>query len=277
MKATLAPTIKLVNGVEMPQLGLGTWPMKDAEASVVVQEALRVGYRLVDTAENYENERGVGEGIHNSGVNRKDIFVTTKFNRKWHSIKGAKNACKASLERMRLDYIDLLLIHWPNPDQGTYVEAFEGLIELLKEGLVRSIGTSNFEKAHLQRLFDLGYLPHVNQIQLDPYHCRDELIAVHKAKGITTETWRPLGFGSSLLEDPKVIKIANSYDRRPAQIVLRWAVQQGYVTVPKTSNLRRMVENINIFDFILSESDMRTLDTMHRPDPKMLNADSLGH
>lgn len=157
-----APTLTLANGLPMPQLGLGTWPMNDAEAAVTVEAALRMGYRLIDTAENYENERGVGEGIRNSGVVRSEIFVTTKFNRKWHSVDGARQACEASLERLGLDCIDLLLVHWPNPDQGRYVEAYQGLVRLLEAGLVKSIGTSNFKPAHLQKLFDLGLVPHLN-------------------------------------------------------------------------------------------------------------------
>src|SRR6478609_537526 len=143
----------------MPRLGLGTWPMDDAEAAVAVAGALRIGYRLIDTAENYENERGVGEGIHDSGVDRAEVFVTTKFNRKWHSIEGARQACEASLGRLGLDYLDLLLVHWPNPDQDRYVEAFAGLVPLLDAGLVRAIGTSNFKPPHLQRLFDHGMTP----------------------------------------------------------------------------------------------------------------------
>ena len=141
-----APTLTLANGVKMPQLGLGTWPMDDAEAAVAVAGALRIGYRLIDTAENYENERGAGEGIRNSGVDRAEVFVTTNFNRKWHSIEGARQVCAASLARLGLEYLDLLLVHWPNPDQDRYVEAFAGLVPLLGAGLVRAIGTSNFNK-----------------------------------------------------------------------------------------------------------------------------------
>jgi len=172
MKITPAPLLTLSNGVEMPRLGLGTWPMNDAEAAETVALALDMGYRLIDTAENYENERGVGEGIRRSGVARGELFVTTKFNRKWHSVEGARQACEASLERLGLDYIDLFLVHWPNPDQGRYVEAFEGLVKLQEAGLVRAIGTSNFKPAHLQQLFDRGLCPQVNQIHLDPWHAR---------------------------------------------------------------------------------------------------------
>ena len=272
-----APTLTLANGVEMPQLGLGTWPMNDAEAAVTVAAALAMGYRLIDTAENYENERGVGEGIRQSGVARADIFVTTKFNRKWHSVDGARAACEASLERLGLDYIDLLLVHWPNPDQGRYVEAFQGLVRLLEAGLVKSIGTSNFKPAHLQKLFDLGLVPHLNQIQLDPYHLRDDLVEIHRAKGIVTGAWRPLGCGNAMLADPVISAVAERHGRTTAQVILRWLTQQGFVATPKSSNPTRMAQNLDIFGFSLSADEMALLGTLDRPDPEMFDADSFGH
>ncbi len=272
-----APRLTLANGVEMPQLGLGTWPMNDTEAAVTVAAALAMGYRLIDTAENYENERGVGEGIRQSGVARADIFVTTKFNRKWHSVDGARAACEASLERLGLDYIDLLLVHWPNPDQGRYVEAFQGLVRLLEAGLVKSIGTSNFKPAHLQKLFDLGLVPHLNQIQLDPYHLRDDLVAIHREKGIVTGAWRPLGCGNAMLADPVISAVAERHGRTTAQVILRWLTQQGFVATPKSSNPTRMAQNLDIFDFSLSAEDMAQLGGLDRPDPEMFDADSFGH
>lgn len=272
-----APTLTLANGVKMPQLGLGTWPMNDAEAAVTVAAALGMGYRLIDTAENYANERGVGEGIRQSGVSRADIFVTTKFNRKWHSVDGARAACEASLERLGLDYLDLLLVHWPNPDQGRYVEAYQGLVRLLEAGLVRAIGTSNFKPAHLQKLFDLGLVPHLNQIQLDPYHLRDDLVAIHRAKGIVTGAWRPLGCGNAMLADPTIVSVAERHGRTTAQVILRWLTQQGFVATPKSSNPTRMAQNLDIFDFTLSADEMALLGTLDRPDPDMFDADSFGH
>ena len=272
-----APTLTLANGLEMPQLGLGTWPMNDAEAAVTVEAALKMGYRLIDTAENYENERGVGEGIRNGGVARAEIFVTTKFNRQWHSVDGARAACEASLERLGLDYIDLLLVHWPNPDQGRYVEAYQGLVRLLEAGLVKSIGTSNFKPAHLQKLFDLGLVPHLNQIQLDPYHLRDDLVAIHREKGIVTGAWRPLGCGNAMLTDPVISSVAERHGRTTAQVILRWLTQQGFVATPKSSNPTRMAQNLDIFDFSLSADEMALLGTLDRPDPSMLDADSFGH
>lgn len=272
-----APKTLLANGVEMPQLGLGTWPMNDAEAATAVANALRTGYRLIDTAENYGNERGVGEGMRRSGIARSEIFVTSKFNRQWHSLEGARTACEASLARLGLDYLDLLLIHWPNPDQDRYLEAFHGLLRLLDAGLVRAIGTSNFKPAHLQKLFDNGLTPHVNQIQLDPYHLRGDLIAIHEAKGIVTETWSPLGRGNQMLADPVITAVAQQHGRTAAQIVLRWHTQRGFIPTPKSADPVRQAQNLDIFDFALSDAEMNTLNGLDRPDPMMFDADSFGH
>lgn len=277
MNVKPAPHLTLSNGVQMPHLGLGTWPMDDAEAAVAVARALNIGYRLLDTAENYQNEKGVGEGIRKSGVSRAEVFVTSKFNREWHSVAGARQACEASLERLGLDYLDLFLIHWPNPDQDRYVEAFEGLVRLQEAGLVRAIGTSNFKPAHLERLFAAGFKPQVNQIQLDPYHRRDDLVAIHRARGIVTETWSPIGRGSAMLADPAIVAAAERHGKTPAQVVLRWHVQQGFVPAPKSANPQRLAENLAVFDFALSADEMAALDGLDRPDPAMFDADVFGH
>jgi len=176
----LAPTVSLANGVAMPAIGLGTWPMDDAEAAGAVARAIGRGYRLIDTAQNYGNEAGVGAGVRASGVAREEIFLTTKFNRAWHSVAGVREACEASLKRLGMDYIDLYLIHWPNPDQDRYLDAFHGLQRVAEAGLVRAIGVSNFKPAHLARLLDAGLVPQVNQIQLDPYHPRADIVAIHQ-------------------------------------------------------------------------------------------------
>ena len=277
MKITPAPLLTLSNGVEMPRLGLGTWPMNDSEAAETVALALDMGYRLIDTAENYENERGVGEGIRRAGVARGELFVTTKFNRKWHSVEGARQACEASLERLGLDYIDLFLVHWPNPDQGRYVEAFEGLVKLQEAGLVRAIGTSNFKPAHLQQLFDRGLCPQVNQIHLDPWHARSDHIEVHEARGIVTESWSPLGRANAMLSDPVILDVARRHGRTPAQVILRWHTQLGYVPIPKSSNPKRLAENLDVFGFELSAEELAAIGALDRPDPEMLDSDVFGH
>lgn len=277
MTSFTAPHVTLANGVQMPQLGLGTWPMNDAEAAEAVTTAIELGYRMIDTAENYGNESGVGLGIRNASVPRDEVFVTTKFNRQWHSYEGAQQACEASLKRMQLDYIDLLLIHWPNPDQDQFVEAYLGLTRLLDQGKVRAIGTSNFKPAHLQRLFKLGLTPHLNQIQLDPYHRRDDLIALHRQHNIVTESWRPLGCGNEMLQDPAIVALAQQHDRTPAQIVLRWAVQQGFCTAAKSANPVRMQENLNVFDFSLSDQEMAALNSLQPEGQEVVDADTFGH
>ncbi|WP_269495451.1 aldo/keto reductase [Castellaniella sp. S9] len=278
MSIVSVPTVTLSNGVRMPGIGLGTWPMDDAQAAGAVASALAAGYRLIDTAENYGNEHGVGEGFRASGVARDEVFLTTKFNRQWHSKDGVRQACEASLRRLGMDYIDLFLIHWPIPDQDRYVEAFQGMTALVEAGLVRAIGTSNFKVAHLQRLFDAGLVPQVNQIQLDPYHLRPDIVAVHRDRGIVTEAWGPLGrAGSGMINDPAIAAIARRHDRTPAQVLLRWSVQSGYVPVPKSADPARQAQNLSVFDFTLSDEDMAAIDRLDRHDPQMLDSDVYGH
>lgn len=271
------PTRSLGNSVQIPAIGLGTWPLNNAEAATTVSLALQSGYRLIDTAENYQNEAGVGLGIQQSGIPREHIFVTTKFNRKWHSIDGARQACEASLQRMQLDYLDLLLIHWPNPDQGRFVDAFAGLQHLLEIGLVRAIGTSNFKVTHLETLADAGFVPQVNQIQRDPYHPRLDLLAYHTSHHIITESWSPIGRGQQLLNEPAIIELAARYGKTPAQIILRWHTQCGCIPIPKSSNPEHLARNLDIFDITLTAEELHQLDQLAFDDPDMLDSDIFGH
>jgi 2,5-diketo-D-gluconate reductase A len=273
----LAPTRRLRGGTLIPQLGLGTWPMDDAQAAQAVAGAIERGYRLIDTAENYRNERGVGEGVRASGVTREEIFVTTKFNREWHSVEGARVACEASLERLGLDYLDLLLIHWPNPDQNRYVQAFEGLVRLREAGVVRAIGVSNFKVPHLQRLIDAGFVPEVNQIQLDPRHGRGDLLAFHQLHDIATEGWSPLGQGNDLLGDPVLGRIAAAHGRSPAQVALRWQVQLGCIPTPKSAEPARQSANLDVFSFALEEAEMAAITALDRGGQDLVDADVFGH
>ena len=272
-----ADTVALAGGVQLPQMGLGTWPMNDDEAAVAVKSALQIGYRHLDTAENYRNEVGVGQGIRDSGVARDEIFVTTKFNKEWHSVEGARTACEASLKRLGLDYVDLLLIHWPNPAQDRYVQAFEGLLKLRDAGLVRAVGVSNFKVAHLQKLFDAGLTPQVNQIELSPTRPRKELVALHRAHGIVTESWSPLDRGGDLLKADLIQKAAAAHGVTPAQVVLRWHVQQGLVAIPKSADPERQRLNLDVFGFALSAAEMAAIDALEQPEPKLLDADRFGH
>jgi 2,5-diketo-D-gluconate reductase A len=274
-----AETVTLTHGAVMPRLGLGTSPMDDAETERAVALALEAGYRLVDTAENYGNERGVGQGVKASGVPREDVFVTTKFNKRWHGVELVEEAFAHSAKRLGLDYIDLLLIHWPNPDQNRYVAAWQGLTRLLEGGQVRAIGTSNFKPAHLDRLqAETGVSPDVNQIELNPLVTREAARAYHSEHGIVTESWSPIGGqGADVLSAPEIIEIAARYERTPAQIVLRWHMQLGLVAVPKSSTASRIQENIHIFDFELSADDVAAISALDRGEDAAEDSDRFGH
>jgi 2,5-diketo-D-gluconate reductase A len=270
--------VTLANGVAMPALGLGTSPMGDRKAEEIVTAGLRAGYRLIDTAENYRNEGGVGRGIRGSGVDRDEVFVTTKFNERWHGEAEARQAFANGAERLGLAHIDLLLIHWPNPQKDRYVDAWKGLLSLLEDGSVRAIGVSNFKPAHLDRLLEAtGVAPHVNQIQLDPTRSRPEERAYHTAHGIVTECWSPIGAGSDLLADPTIVDLARRRSRTPAQIVLRWHVQLGLVPIPRTSKPERLAENRNVFDFELTDAEMAELAALDRHDEGVMDSDRFGH
>jgi 2,5-diketo-D-gluconate reductase A len=275
---TGVPTVALANGVAMPALGFGTSPMGDGQAETAVAAAIRAGYRLIDTAENYRNEGGVGRGIRASGVDRDELFVTTKLNKRWHGRKEARQAWTASAERLGLEYLDLLLIHWPNPQQDRYVDAWRGLMDLLEDGKVRAIGVSNFKPAHLDRVLDeTRVAPHVNQIELDPRHSRPDERTYHAAHGIVTESWSPIGAGGDLLADPTIVDLARSRSRTPAQIVLRWHVQLGLIPIPKTSRPERMVENIDAFDFELDADEMDELAALDRGGEGVTDSDRFAH
>jgi 2,5-diketo-D-gluconate reductase A len=273
-----APAVPLSNGVLMPALGLGTWPMDDKEAERVIPAAAGIGYRLIDTAENYGNEAGVGRGIRASGIDRAEFFVTTKFNVKWHGFDEVQDGFKERAAALGLDYVDLLLIHWPNPSQGRFVDAWRGMIKLLEAGKVRAIGVSNFKPAHIQQLIDAtGVVPHVNQVQLNPRIPRGEEQAYHAQHGIVTETWAPLARGRDLLEDPVLQRIAQAHARTVAQVILRWQVQQGLVPVPKSSDPGRLAQNIDVFDFNLSADDMNQIASLDRGGEGAADSDRMGH
>jgi 2,5-diketo-D-gluconate reductase A len=276
---SLAPTVALLHGAHIPQLGLGTSPMNDAQTERAVVAALDAGYRLIDTAENYGNERGVGAGIRASGLARQDVFVTTKFNKRWHGTDLVRKAVGGSLERLGLEYVDLLLIHWPNPQQDRYVDACRGMVGLLDDGLVRAIGTSNFKPAHLRRLIDeTGIVPDVNQIQLSPLVSRAATRAFHEERGIVTESWSPLGGGGAdVLSQPLVADLADTYGRTPAQIALRWHVQLGLVTIPKSSDPERLRQNLDVFDFALEQADMDALSALDQGEDAAVDSDRFGH
>jgi len=275
----LAPTLPLRHGAEIPVLGLGTSPLVGTDSVRQVRTALESGYRLIDTAENYHNEDAVGQAIRDIGLNRNEIYITTKFNRRWHDVDGVRQAYEASLRRLGVDYIDLMLVHWPNPDQDRYVEAVQGLQALLDSGGLRAIGTSNFKPAHLERVLDeTGITPDVNQIQLSPYSTRNESREYHAAHDIVTEAYSPLGASSSDLRgDPVITGIAKDHGKSPTQVVLRWHVQLGLVAIPRSSNPGRIAENIDIFDFELTEQDMSKISALDRGESVATDSDDFGH
>jgi 2,5-diketo-D-gluconate reductase A len=272
------PTVRLANGVAMPALGLGTSPMGDDETEATVIAAIRAGYQLFDTAENYRNESGVGRGIRASGIDRDEVFVTTKFNERWHGFEEAQQAFANSAERLGLDRIDLLLIHWPNPKRDRYVDAWRGLLELLEDAKVSAIGVSNFKPAHIDRLLEeTGVAPHVNQVQLDPRIGRADQRSYHSKHAIVTESWSPIGAGGDLLADATIGDVARAHGKTPAQVVLRWHVQLGIIPIPKTSKPQRLEENLDVFDFELSPEEMDRITGLDRGGVGAIDSDRFGH
>jgi 2,5-diketo-D-gluconate reductase A len=253
--------------------------MDDAETERVVAEALAAGYRLIDTAEKYGNENGVGAGVRASGVPREDVFVTTKFDKQWHGTDLVADALRHSLDRLGFDYVDLFLIHWPNPAQDRYVDAWRGMRPLAEEGLVRAIGTSNFKPAHLQRLFDeTGMFPELNQIQLNPLVTRPAERAFHAEHAIVTQSWSPLGGRKTdLLALPVIEGLAREYGRTPAQIVLRWHLQLGHSVVAKSTRAERLRDNVAAFSFAIDDSDVALLSTLDDGTAALLDSDVFGH
>jgi 2,5-diketo-D-gluconate reductase A len=266
------PRVTLRPDVEIPQLGFGVFQVPPKETEEVVARALEAGYRHLDTAAAYRNEGAVGQAIHASGIPRSEIFVTTKCFNDDHAHDKAKRAFKASLERLELEHIDLYLIHWPVPAHELYVETWQAFIELQSEGLVRAIGVSNFQPAHLERIVaETGVVPAINQVELHPYFQQTGLRHEHEQLEIVTEAWSPLGQGLEL-EDPAIVEIAQAHSKTPAQAIIRWHLQLGNVVIPKSVTPERIVENFDVFDFELSADQMETireLDAGKRigPDP----------
>lgn len=275
--AAPVPTVELRDGTTIPQLGFGTFQVPPEETAEVVRTALEVGYRHVDTAQMYGNEKGVGEGIRRSGVPRDEVFVTSKLNNGFHRRDDALRAFDRTLADLGTDHLDLFLIHWPLPGIDVdYVETWQAMEEIYAGGRCRAVGVSNFHAHHLRRLFAESELrPAVNQIEVHPYLAQDELRAFDAEHEIVTEAWSPIAQGK-VLGDPAITAIAERLGRTPAQVVLRWHVQRGDVVFPKSVSRQRMEENVALFDFELSTSDMAALTGLDRgertgPDPDSFN------
>jgi len=252
---TEAPTIELLDGNAIPQLGFGTWPLDDQQARAAVGTALESGYRLVDTAARYDNETGVGRALAESGVPREEVVVTTKLPGAQHGYDEALAGFEESRRRLGLDYVDLYLIHWPLPAVGRYVDTWRAFVHLRDEGLVRSIGVSNFTPRQIERIVEeTGVWPAVNQLELHPDFAQVELRAWHAERGVVVEPWRPLGRG--VLDHPTIVRLAAAHGRTPAQVVLRWHTQLGMTPIPKSATPERIAQNIDVFDFALSDGDL---------------------
>ncbi|UVJ39821.1 aldo/keto reductase [Arthrobacter sp. CJ23] len=274
----LSPLIELNDGHRIPQIGLGTWPLDDARVAEAVVQAVGLGYRHIDTAVKYGNEQGVGNGIRACGVVREELFVTTKLDGEFQGSGRAAAGLDGSLQRLGLDYVDLLLIHWPLPRRRDFVSTWKTFEELQASGKVRSIGVSNFKPAHLDLLFaETDVVPAVNQIQLSPAIPRPVARAFNQQHHIVTESYSPLGAGGDLLHAPVLARLGKKHAKTPGQVVLRWHVQHGLVAIPKTSNPERMQENLDVFDFTLDHEDLAALDTLDAGPDAGVDSDVQGH
>jgi diketogulonate reductase-like aldo/keto reductase len=257
--------VTLNNGLQMPQLGFGVWQVEDDQAAVAVAKAIEVGYTSIDTAMIYKNEKGVGRGLRQTSVPREKLFITTKV---WNSDQGYDNTLRAfdeSLERLGLDYVDLYLIHWPTPQYDKYVETYKALEKLYRDGRTKAIGVCNFEIEYLERLFqECEVKPVLNQIECHPYLAQNELKDFCAKHDIFVEAWSPLDQGGEVLADEAILKIAQEHGKTPAQVVLRWHLQNNSIVIPKSVTPSRIEENFNVFDFELTASDMAAINSLNR-------------
>ncbi len=272
-----ATTVELTPGVRIPLIGLGTWPLTGEDAIAAVSQAITSGYRHIDTAENYGNEAAVGEGIARSGIEREQLFLTTKFNTRWHSRNGVREAFAQASKRLGTDYLDLFLVHWPNPALGRFVGACEGLQQLVDDGSIRAWGVSNFKPAHLRLVQSAGLQVPVNQVQIDPEHGQHDQLAFHREHGILTAAYSPLGRNGGFLSHPAVTGPARELGKTPAQIVLRWHVQHGRVATPKSANYERQRENLDVFSFALTHEQLDAIDALETGAPPRLDSDTYFH
>ena len=274
--ATAVPAVRLNNGVEIPQLGFGVFMVPPEQTEDVTRTALEIGYRHVDTAQMYGNEAGVGRAVRAAGLDRDDVFVTSKLDNPHHARDAALRSFDRTLAELGFDDVDLFLIHWPLPDVGDYVETWHAMEEIYRSGRARAIGVSNFQPHHLRRLLAAAeVVPAVNQIEVHPYLVQDDVRAFGAEHGIVTEAWAPIARGR-VLDDPVITTIAKRVERTPAQVTLRWAVQRGDVVFPKSVTRSRVEENFQLFDFELADDEMAEITALDRrertgPDPDTMN------
>jgi 2,5-diketo-D-gluconate reductase A len=275
---TTVPTYELNDGNSLPAVGFGTYPLKDDDGITAIEGALAAGYRLLDTAVNYGNEHEVGEALRRSGLPREEVQVASKLPGRHHAYDEAIASVRGSLDRLGLEYVDLHLIHWPNPSVDKYVEAWRALVDLQKEGLVRSIGVSNFTEAHLARIIDAtGVTPAVNQIELHPRFPQAEMREVHKRLGIRTEAWSPMGKRNAPLQEDPVTTAAERLGVTPGQVILRWHVQLGSLPIPKSANLERQRQNLDLFGFELTDDEVAAISALAEPNGRLFGGDPDTH
>jgi len=272
------PTYTLNDGSTLPAIGFGTYPLRGEEGVTAVIGALEAGYRLLDTAVNYDNEREVGEAIRRAGVDRDELRVVSKLPGRHHAYVDAIASVHGSLERLGLDYLDLHLIHWPNPSVGRYPDAWRALVALREQGLIRSIGVSNFSEEHLRRVVDdSGVTPAVNQIELHPYFPQAPMRAVNEALGIRTESWSPLGKRQAPFTEAPVVAAAEKYGVTPGQVILRWHVELGAIPIPKSATPERQRQNLDVFGFSLTEAEVEAISGLGRSDGRLFGGDPDTH
>ena len=270
---TEQPKLKLRDGNAIPQFGLGVWQVDPSITARVVSDAIKIGYRLIDTAEGYNNEEGVGQAIRDAVVPRGELFITSKLHNGAHARDLALRNFDETMRKLGIEQIDLFLIHWPVPSQNKYVEAWKTLVELQKQGRIKSVGVSNFNQDHLQRIIgETGVTPVVNQIELHPTFQQRDKRAYHLEHDIQIESWSPLGSGRALA-NPKLGDIARKHGKSIAQVIIRWHLQEGLIVIPKSTHKERLEENLNVFNFELDADDLRAIAALDHqggrngPDP----------
>ena len=268
------PTVRLNDGMNVPTIGLGTYQLKGNAGVQAITNAINIGYRLLDSAYNYENEGTIGEAVRRSHIPREELMITSKLPGRYHDYDSAVTAIQESLYRANLDYYDFYLIHWPNPIQDKYIGAWQALIDAKKWGLIRSIGVCNFLPEHISRLKDeTGVQPSMNQIELHPFFNQEEQRKWHQNNYIQTQSWSPLGRANAVLLNEGIQKVAYKHNKTIAQIIIRWHYQLNVISIPKSASPRRQLENISIFDFTLDENDMHIIHALTRPDGRNKNQD----
>lgn len=272
------PTYELNDGTSLPAIGFGTYPLKGADGIAAMVSAIEAGYRLLDSAVNYENETEVGEAVRRAGLPRDEVAIATKIPGRFHAKDLALQSLRDSADRLGVERVDVALIHWPNPSQDLYPQAWQALVEAQRDGLVRTIGVSNFTEQHLRRIIDeTGVTPAVNQIELHPYFPQPQMRAVHEELGIRTQAWSPMGKRQAPFDEPAVAGAATAHDVTPGQAILRWHVQLGSLPLPKSATPERQRQNLDVFGFELTGPEMDAITALARPDGRLFGGDPDTH